>query len=268
MLKWSPFVLWVIVAGCNGKDSPAPVAAPPEEVASDLSFTEPKPVPNGVRLRLNPKPGISFTQILSGTIEVGPTPGKASIPTGAAGKSKITMDYTMRVVSSDAGSVTVAFSSTPLKMVGKAQGAWEQLGAKAAEMRFDRRAGLLEDPKSLFEGLFGTGMMMFPESPIGPGSTWSSENTRDMPPFGPVMIKETFIYKGTETRNGLKVHRIDSRASGSLEGMQMHATYLIRDDGMPYSATIDSSASSPIAVNQDGTKVWANFHVVVRTSPK
>jgi hypothetical protein len=203
-----------------------------------------------------------------GDIEVWAVPGKPSIPEAALGKTKMTMDYTVTVAASDAQSVTLSFASSPLKLEGKAHGEWEQLGGQKGEVRFDRRASLLEDPSSLFEGLFGAGMLMFPESPIGPESTWSSSNTRDMPPFGPVKVEEEFTYRGLENKDGIALHRIDSTATGSLEGMTIEATYYIREDGLPHSAMIKSKAASPVTVQDDGTQVWAGFTVNVRIEPK
>ena len=264
-LFWLP--LLAVLVGCNGERNATTPTPPPTTAESDLTFNEPAPVPGGVELRLNPVAGAEVSSALVGDIEVWSVPGKPSVPESALGKSRMLMDYVVRVGSSDSGSVTLAFESSSLKLEGKAQGEWQQLGGQKGEVRFDRRAALLEDPSSLFEGLFGAGMVMFPESPIGPGSTWSSSNTRDMPPFGPVMVEETFTYKGTENKDGIALHRIDSTATGSLEGMTIEATYFIREDGLPHSATIKSKAASPIAV-QDGTQVWAGFTVNVKIEPK
>jgi hypothetical protein len=225
-------------------------------------------VEGGIELRLNPKADTAIDQMLTGVIDITQTPEKNTVSKDAIGTSKISMEYSIRVAHADAGSVFLDFSSSPLAMEGKAKGAWEQLGGQRAEIRFDRRAALLEDPSSLFEGLFGTGMLMFPQSKIAPGSVWSAKNTRDMPPFGPVHITETFTYKGLEQKRGIKVHHIESVGSGSLEGMTMKGTYFIREDGLPHSATISTKASSPIAVDANDRKIWADFRVVVRTYPK
>jgi hypothetical protein len=265
-LSWLP--LLAVVLGCNGDKPAANVDIPEPAPVSDLTFKEPTPVPGGEELRLNPKAGAVISSSLVGDIEVWKVDGKPSIPETALGKSRMLMDYSVRVASSNSGDVTLAFESSPLKLEGKAQGEWHKLGGQKGEVRFDRRAGLLEDPSNLFEGLFGAGMVMFPESPIAPGSTWSSSNTRDMPPFGPVMIKEVFTYKGIENKNGLALHRIDSTATGSLEGMTIDATYYVREDGLPHSARINSKAASPVASTDDGTQVWAGFTVNVRIDPK
>ena len=269
MVRARYFWLLVALAGCNGDDNKTAttVMSPPEAV-SDLEFVEPAAVPGGVELRLKPEAGEAYQQEMVGDIEVWPVPGKPSVPEKAIGKTRMTMDYTVEVANADVQSVSLAFESSSLKLEGKAQGEWQQLGGQKGEVRFDRRAALLQDPSSLFEGLFGAGMIMFPESPIGPGSTWSSSNTRDMPPFGPVKVQEEFTYRGTENKDGIALHRIDSVATGSLEGMTIEATYYVREDGMPYSATIKSKAAAPISVQEDGTQVWAGFTVNVEIKPK
>lgn len=257
-----------LLVGCAGQDPATTATVPAPETSSDLTFVEPTPVPGGIELRLAPAADASLSRSLVGAIDVWAVPGKTSLPPRAEGKSRMLMDYTISVASVDAGSVSLTFESSPLKLEGKAQGEWQLLGGQKGEVRFDRRAALLEDPSSLFEGLFGAGMLVFPESPIGQGSTWSSTNTRDMPPFGPVKVEEKFTYKGTESKSGETLHRIDSTATGSLEGMVMEATYFVRKDGLPHSATIRSKAASPIAVQDDGTQVWAGFTVNVEIKPK
>jgi hypothetical protein len=257
----------ILVLGCGEPQTQEPVKAPPLPTQSDLTLVEPKPAPSGVALRLNPKAGASVTNTLRGEIDVEKVPGMGQLPAKAIGKTRISMDYSVSVADSDASSVTLAFESSPLKLEGVAQGNWEQLGGQKGEVRFDRRAGILEDPMSLFEGLFGAGMVLFPESPIARGSTWSSENTRDMPPFGPVKVKESFTYRGLETHDGAEVHRIDSKASG-LEGMKMSATYLVRKDGLPHGATIETHAKTLVATAEDGTEVWAAITVKVQIEPR
>ena len=270
MIRVSLLLCLAALIGCG--DKPPAVApttsAPPPEAVSDLVFTEPKPVPGGVVLRLNPKSNTATESSLVGVIDVWSVPGKISVPKDAVGRSKISMDFKTRVAAADATAVTLGFESGTLQMEGKAKGEWEMLGGQRGEVRFDRRGALLADQSNLFEGLFGAGMLIFPESPVGPGSTWSSENTRDMPPFGPVKLKEQFTYKGKEKKDGLDLHRIDSTASGSLEGMSITATYYIREDGLPHSSSIRSKASTPIATNDDGSQMWAGFTVNVEIRPK
>jgi hypothetical protein len=225
-------------------------------------------VPGGVVLRLNPTAAASVSSTLVGKIDVSAVPGKESVPPEAIGETAMAMDYTVTVDLSSGQGVLLKFDSSPLRLSGKAQGEWQGLGGQKGEVRFDERGALLEDPSSLFEGLFGAGMVIYPESPIGPGSTWSSSNTRDMPPFGPVKIEEKFVYRGKEEIGGVSVHRIDSTATGSLEGMTMTATYFVREDGLPLSATIKTKASAPITVKDDGTQVWAAFTVDVEIKPR
>ncbi|MEO7454306.1 MAG: hypothetical protein ABIV13_06045 [Fimbriimonadales bacterium] len=268
MVRLNWLFLLGLLAGCGGDPASTNHTMPPPEPTSDLTFVEPTPVVGGVQLRLKPAADASVSSTLIGNIDVWQVEGKNSIPPEAVGKSTMSMDYTVTVSSVEAGKVLLAFDSSPLKLTGKAQGEWQQLGGQKGEVRFDDRGALLEDPSSLFEGLFGAGMVMYPESPIGPGSTWSSSNTRDMPPFGPVKVDEKFVYRGKEDVNGVSVHRIDSTATGSLEGMTMTATYYVRDDGLPFAATIKTKASAPIAVQDDGTQVWAGFTVDVEIKPK
>ncbi len=256
----------MLVSGCGPER--VEVKVPPlEDRASDLTFVEPEPVVEGVLLRLNPKASAKVSNALVGRIDVAPVPGKPSVPKQAIGATTISMGYTISVARADAASVSLAFTSSSLKFEGTAKGEWEQRGGQTGEVRFDRRAALLEDPASLFEGLFGAGMFVFPETAVAPGSTWSSENTRDMPPFGPVRITERFTYKGMESRDGTLVHRVDSAATGSLEGMTMSATYYVREDGLPFGASVKTKAESPIATDAEGKQVWAAFTVDVEIGP-
>lgn len=261
-------ILSVLIFGCDKAPERIEVKVPPlEDGASGLTFVEPKPVANGVLLRLNPKATAKVSNALVGRIDVASVPGKPSLPKEGIGVTTISMEYTIGVANANASSVSLSFTSSPLTFEGTARGVWEQRGGQAGEVRFDRRAALLEDPTSLFEGLFGAGMFVFPETAVAPGSTWSSENTRDMPPFGPVRITERFIYKGMETREGTRVHRVDSTATGSLEGMTMSATYYVREDGLPFAASVKTRAATPIATDADGKQVWAGFAVDVEIGP-
>lgn len=259
----------LLVVGC--KEEPKSVVKPPAPIqgpAPDPTFTEPEPVANGLVLKLNPTANAKVENRLRGEIEVSTVPDKLSIPVEATGKTAVSMDYTITVAKSDASTVVLAFDSSPLKLEGKAQGEWAKQGGETGEVRFDHRGALLEDPDNLFDGLFGAGMIAFPESPIAAGSRWSSKSFRNMPPFGEVQISETFTYVGTKVRNGVKVHQIDSTATGSIEEMKVTATYYITEDGLPYEASIKSVATTPIGADGQKRPIWARFVVKVDIGPK
>jgi len=258
----------IAVSGCDGGSKTPANPPPPVQSTFDPTFVEPEPVPNGIVLKLDPVPDARIENRLRGEIEVAQVPGKPSIPKEATGKSTLSMDYKIAVAKKDASSVVLSFESTPLELEGKAQGQWEKQGGQKGEVSFDRRSALLEDPNSLFEGLFGAGMIAFPENPIGAGSTWSSQSSRNMPPFGEVKISETFIYMGIKERNGVKVHQIDSSATGTIEDMKVTATYYITEDGLPYEATMTSVAAAPIGTDSQKRPIWARFTVKVDISPK
>jgi hypothetical protein len=260
----------LLVCGCDR--GAKTTATPPPAVlpAFDPTFVEPEPLTGGygIFLRLDPKPDAKVENRLRGEIEVATVPDKLSIPVEATGKSALSMDYTITVARKDATSVELSFNSTPLKLDGKVQGQWEGLGGQKGNVRFDRRSALLEDPESLFEGLFGAGMIAFPENPIAPGSTWSSQSSRNMPPFGEVRIAETFTYRGIKERNGVKVHQIDSSATGTIEDMKVNATESITEDGLPYEAEMTSIATAPIGADAQKRPIWARFTVKVDIGPK
>jgi len=258
----------VFLTGCQqGAKSSVkpPVPSPPK---FDPTFVEPEGVSNGIVLKLDPALDAKVENRLRGEIEVSTVPGKLSIPKEATGRSALSMDYTITVAEKDASSVVLSFDSTPLKLEGKARGEWAKQGGQKGKVSFDHRSALLEDPDSLFDGLFGAGMIAFPESRIAPGSTWSSQSARNMPPFGEVRISETFTYRGIKVRDGVKVHQIDSAATGSIEEMKVNATYYITEDGLPYEATMTSVATAPIGADAQERPIWARFIVKVDISPK
>ncbi len=258
----------VSLAGCTqgAKSTVKPPAPTPPKF--DPTFVEPEPVSNGVVLKLDPAAGAKVENRLRGEIEVASVPGRVSIPKEATGKSTLSMDYTITVAKKDASSVVLSFDSTPLTLEGKAKAEGIKPGGQKGKVSFDHRSALLEDPDNLFEGLFGAGMIAFPESPIAPGSTWSSQSSRNMPPFGEVKISETFTYRGIKERNGVKVHQIDSSATGTIEDMRVNATYYIREDGLPYEATMTSVATAPIGADAQKRPLWARFTVKVDIGPK
>lgn len=257
------------LAGC-GQGGTRAVVKPQTSADNgfDPTFVEPKPAPGGVVLKLDPKADVKVKNELRGEIEVSAVPGKPSIPEAATGKSVLSMQYTISVARNDPSAVVLAFNSTPLKLEGKANGEWMQQGGQKGEVKFDHRGALLDDPESLFDGLFGAGMVAFPEAAVAEGSTWSSESSRNMPPFGEVRISETFTYRGTTRRNGVLVHQIDSTATGSMEEMKSTATYYITEDGLPYEATMTSVATAPIGVDARKQQIWARFVIKVNIFPQ
>jgi len=258
----------VLIVGCGKGGTTVATTQPAPAPKSDPTFVEPEPAENGVVLKLDPDAKAQVANRLRGEIEVAAVPGKPSLPAEATGRSILSMDYSISVARNDASKVVLAFTSTPLKLEGKAKGQWEKMGGQEGKVSFDHRGALLEDPDSLFEGLFGAGMIAFPENPVAPGSTWSSKSYRNMPPFGEVEISEIFTYKGVEERNGKKVHRIDSTATGSIEDMKVTATYYVTEDGLPYEAAMTSVAQAPIGANGQKQPIWARFTVKVDIGPR
>ncbi|HET6645263.1 MAG TPA: hypothetical protein VFG65_07170 [Fimbriimonadales bacterium] len=250
------------VIGCSGGQVEAPKKVrPTPHVAPGTVVHESPRATKGELLRLKMKPGAVYDRRLTATIVTTAAPGSKP-PAGALGTTTVAMQYKTEVLSAGSGVQTVKITSTPLKVEKPgASGQWVPQG-EAGEITMDERGAVLTDIKGMVSGLYGVGIIPFPEKAVAKGSSWSSTSVRDMPPFGEVEIEEKFSYVG-DAGDGL--YRIDSLGTGSLGGMKISAKYLYRRaDGSLHSADVYTSAEVALPGDKAGSKIRLAVSLKVR----
>ena len=260
-MRFGVLVLCTVI-GCSGGQVEAPKKAQPTpHVAPGTVVHESARAAGGDLLRLKMKPGTVYDRRLTATI-VTTAPQGSKPPAGALDTTTVAMEYKAEVLGAGGGVQKVKITSTPLKIEKpNASGQWVPQG-ETGEITMDERGAVLTDVKGMVSGLYGVGIIPFPEKAIAKGSSWSSTSVRDMPPFGEVRIEEKFTFQGNA---GDGLYRVDSTGTGSLGGMKINAKYLYRGaDGSLHSADVFTSAEVSLPGDKAGSKIRLAVSLKVR----
>jgi hypothetical protein len=214
------------------------------------------------------KPGQVYRRVLNGVMSVEAVPGKAAPPKEALQTTSIMMRYQTTVLDFKQGKAKVKVHSSGLEVVKETvEGKWVP-PKHASELQIDQRGLIYNDIDGLVSGVTGIGMIPFPEKKVAPSSYWTRATEKDMAPFGPVKITETYIYRGKVNERQTPLYKVEFKGAGSLPDLVMKGTFYYRQsDCSLYRGELYQSATIEVpvrAVDEQPTFAKMTLRIVVK----